>query len=129
MKFFIVLLFFSPLSLASELIYTPVSPSFGGSPLNGSFLINSAQAQNNHKDPDTPVFDRPSSLDRLTSSLQYRLLNQLIGDVGDGNDGSIVTDDFVINIVDENGSLSIVVEDINTSEITEIQVEGLVLGL
>ena len=37
---------------ATELVYTPVNPSFGGSPLNGAWLLGSAQAQNDKKDPD-----------------------------------------------------------------------------
>jgi len=40
-------------SQASELIYYPLNPSFGGSPLNGSVLLGSAQAQNKHTDPNT----------------------------------------------------------------------------
>jgi curli production assembly/transport component CsgF len=35
----------SPPALASELIYHPVNPTFGGNPLNGSFLLSQAQAQ------------------------------------------------------------------------------------
>jgi curli production assembly/transport component CsgF len=34
----------SPL-LASSLTYTPTNPTFGGSPLNGSFLLSQAQTQ------------------------------------------------------------------------------------
>jgi curli production assembly/transport component CsgF len=30
---------------ASELVYHPVNPTFGGNPLNGSFLLSTAQAQ------------------------------------------------------------------------------------
>jgi curli production assembly/transport component CsgF len=33
---------------AGTLIYTPTNPTFGGNPLNGSYLFNSAQAQNQH---------------------------------------------------------------------------------
>lgn len=36
--------FISPV-VAEQLVYTPVNPSFGGNPLNGSNLLNSAQAQ------------------------------------------------------------------------------------
>jgi curli production assembly/transport component CsgF len=32
-------------AFASELVYHPVSPTFGGNPLNGSFLLSTAQAQ------------------------------------------------------------------------------------
>ena len=28
---------------ATELVYTPVNPSFGGNPLNGTWLLNNAQ--------------------------------------------------------------------------------------
>lgn len=31
---------------AGTLVYTPTNPTFGGNPLNGSYLFNSAQAQN-----------------------------------------------------------------------------------
>jgi curli production assembly/transport component CsgF len=34
-------------SCATEQIYRPVSPTFGGNPLNGSFLLSTAQAQGN----------------------------------------------------------------------------------
>jgi curli production assembly/transport component CsgF len=33
---------------AGTLVYTPTNPSFGGNPLNGSTLLGSAQAQNQH---------------------------------------------------------------------------------
>lgn len=42
---------------ASQLIYTPVNPSFGGNPLNGTFLLNKAQAENNHQPPMPNVGD------------------------------------------------------------------------
>ncbi len=31
--------------LASSLVYTPTSPTFGGNPLNGTFLLSQAQTQ------------------------------------------------------------------------------------
>ena len=37
---------------ATELVYTPINPSFGGNPLNGTWLLNNAQAQNDFDDPD-----------------------------------------------------------------------------
>jgi curli production assembly/transport component CsgF len=30
---------------ASQLVYTPTNPTFGGNPLNGTFLLQQAQAQ------------------------------------------------------------------------------------
>ena len=34
-----------PASAASEMVYHPVNPTFGGSSLNGTFLLSQAQAQ------------------------------------------------------------------------------------
>jgi len=33
-------------TLASTLLYTPINPTFGGNPLNGPFLLQEGQAQN-----------------------------------------------------------------------------------
>ena len=37
--------------LAGQLTYVPVNPSFGGNPLNGSYLLQSAQAQKSYPYP------------------------------------------------------------------------------
>ena len=128
------LLFFTVLSisfsgniLSTELVYQPVNPSFGGSPLNAGALLNSAQAQNKHQDPSRRSSERPSELDRLTASLQSRLLSQLLADVGNGNTGSFSTDQFNLSIVDDGlGGLSISITDTVTGETTNISVNGLI---
>jgi curli production assembly/transport component CsgF len=57
---------------ASELIHTPVNPSFvGGNIYNGQYLLNSATQQNNHKDPVPP---QKTPLEQFKSSLQQNLL-------------------------------------------------------
>src|SRR4051794_17866009 len=72
-------------SWASEMVYYPLNPSFGGNPLNGPVLLNSAQAQNKHKDPD---LDRRSltgqsgirelsALDNFNRMLENSILNRL----------------------------------------------------
>ncbi|WP_299942012.1 curli assembly protein CsgF [uncultured Microbulbifer sp.] len=112
---------------ATELIYTPVNPSFGGNPLNGNYLLNNASAQNSKRDPkaDNSPFSGISSLDRFTDTLESRLLSQLLTDVGNGNDGTLVTDDFIVNIVDVDGTLTITITDAVTGEVSEIVVVGL----
>ncbi|WP_444896279.1 curli assembly protein CsgF [Microbulbifer sp. EKSA008] len=118
---------FSCSVFATELVYTPVNPSFGGNPLNGNYLLNNASAQNSKKDPDaknSPYSDS-SSLDRFTDTLESRLLSQLLTDVGNGNDGTLVTDDYIVNIVDIDGELTITITDAVTGEISEIVVVGL----
>jgi len=38
-------------ALAGQLIYTPVNPTFGGNPLNGSYLLSKAQAEKSYALP------------------------------------------------------------------------------
>lgn len=103
---------------ASELVYTPVNPNFGGNPLNSSHLFNGANAINDYKAPkEDSLFEQESPLDRLTSSLESRLISQLLADVGNGNTGQLVTDDFILNIVDDSGGLLIQIVDKETGNL------------
>lgn len=113
---------------ATELVYTPVNPSFGGSPLNGAWLLGNAQAQNDTKDPD--AIDRSSltgtsALDRFTSQLESRLLSELLTDIGAGNEGTLTTDDFIVNIINDSGNLTVQITDRLTGEVSEVIVNGL----
>ncbi len=109
---------------ATELVYTPVNPSFGGNPLNGTWLLNNAQAQNDHSDSGLSSRSRTTALDRFSSQLQSRLLNDLLTNIQNGETGSLSTDTFLIDILDEDGVLSIVVTDRTTGEVSEIVVNG-----
>jgi curli production assembly/transport component CsgF len=113
---------------ATELVYTPINPSFGGNPLNGTWLLNNAQAQNDFDDPDLKnrtAVAGTSALERFTSQLQSRLLGQLLDNISTGNAGSLSTDSFIVNVIDDSGALSIEVTDRATGEVSEIQVNGL----
>lgn len=113
---------------ATELVYTPVNPSFGGNPLNGTWLLNNAQSQNDHDDPDLKSRSSlagTTALERFTSQLESRLLSQLMTNIQNGNTGSLQTDAFLIDIVDDSGALTIQVTDKATGEISEIVVDGL----
>lgn len=110
---------------ATELVYTPINPSFGGSPLNGSWLLGNAQAQNDHKDPDAPSRSASSlsALDRFTSQLESRLLSDLLVNVGNGETGSLTTDDFIVDVTENDlGDLVIVITDRATGEASEVVV-------
>ncbi len=48
----VLLMLFSPLTWAGNMTFQFRNPNFGGNPNNGSFLLNSAQAQNSYKDPN-----------------------------------------------------------------------------
>ena len=113
---------------ATELVYTPINPTFGGNPLNGTWLLNKAQSQNDYDDPD--LKDRASlagtsALERFSSQLQSRLLGQLLDNISTGNTGSLSTDAFIVNVVDDSGALTIEVTDRASGEVSEIQVNGL----
>lgn len=112
---------------ATELVYTPVNPAFGGNPLNGSWLLNNAQAQNDHDDPNSrsSASARQSALERFTSSLESRLLSQMLTNIEEGNTGSLTTDSFIINMIDDSGQLTIMITDRATGEVSEVVVDGL----
>lgn len=111
---------------AGELIYTPTNPSFGGNSLNGNYLLGKAQAQNDKKDPNARISTQRSSLDRFVDSLSSRLLSELLFGIQDGNTGSLVTDDFSVDIVDDGlGGLTVFVTDLESGETTEVSVSGL----
>ncbi|OEF16503.1 curli assembly protein CsgF [Aliivibrio logei] len=123
---FILINMVASVGQTSELVYIPVNPNFGGNPLNTSHLFAGANAINDYKGPqDDSLFEQESALDRLTSSLESRLISQLLADVGNGNTGQLVTDDFILNIVDDSGALLIQIVDKETGETSEIQVSGL----
>lgn len=114
-------------TVASELIYEPTNPNFGGNPLNGTYLISNAQSQDDNDDPDQldSLYEQPSALDRFTDSLETRLLNQLLTDVGNGNSGELITDDFIVQIVDNDGVLTVLITDRETGDTSEVIVSGL----
>lgn len=121
---------------ASELIYTPVNPSFGGNPLNGTFLLNSANAQNDKKDPDLEEdeLEEPSELDDFNSSLQRALLSkltstlsgQMVDDDGNLVPGVLETGDFIIEITDlGGGQLQVTTTDKTNGESTTFKVDSI----
>jgi len=109
---------------ATQLIYTPVNPNFGGSYLNGSYLLANASAQNDHKNSSGYV--APTALERMASSLESRLMSQLFNDATNGKEGYLKTTDFEINVLNEDGVLMVHITDIATGETTVIEVGGVI---
>jgi len=116
---------------ASELVYTPTNPSFGGNPVNGNILLNNASAQNDHKDPS--LEEDLNALDDFNERLQRSLLTRLtrsvtssiIDDSGGLIPGTTITTDFIIDVVDEGGgNLSVTTTDRNTGDQTVFFVEA-----
>lgn len=133
------LLAISSLSLgATELVYTPINPSFGGSPLNGNFLLNKANSQNSHS---APVSER-NYADRLQESLERAYINRVVREItdlafneqnvdADGNpipsifdENSLFTSgDFQVELITSNpDSLVVQITDTVTGEVTIIEI-------
>ncbi|GAA4877144.1 curli assembly protein CsgF [Ferrimonas pelagia] len=104
---------------ASQLVYQPINPSFGGNPLNGSFLLGKAQAQNDHEAERTET----SFVERFQDSLERNLLYSLTRQISNGDfaAGLYNTGDFIVEVFDDD-PLNIVVHitDIATGEVTII---------
>ena len=116
-------------AFSSDLLYQPVNPAFGGNPNNASFLLGSANAQQQFEDEQ----DESSPLEEFNERLQRSLLGRITSAVTrdivdiDGNitPGIFETVDYIIEIVDEgNGLITIFTTDRVTGEQTVIQVEN-----
>ncbi|HEX4499925.1 MAG TPA: curli production assembly/transport protein CsgF [Scandinavium sp.] len=121
-----LLAFITPASWAGNMVFQFVNPNFGGNPNNGAFLLNEAQAQNSYKAPggDDFGYTAPSALDNFTSAIQSQLLNGLLGNVATGKPGRLVTNDFIVDIQNSNGQLTLNVTDRSTGKTSTIQVSG-----
>lgn len=115
---------------ASELVYSPVNPSFGGSPLNGSVLLNAAQAQSKYQEPESAILQK-TGLQDFNDLLERSILSQLasaatssvLGNNGRLTPGTVETGNFRINILDLGaGALRITTTDTLTGQTTSFQV-------
>ena len=119
---------------ATEIVYTPVNPSFGGNPLNGPVLLNNANSQNKFTDPAfANAFSRfgsQSQLDLFNQRLQTlildRIANSITGSLFDANGnlqpGTVETSTFIISIVAVPDGLLITTTDKTTGASTSFQI-------
>jgi curli production assembly/transport component CsgF len=88
---------------AQEIVYRPVNPVFGGNPLNGSYLLGTAVAQDKNKDPDDALFGLDGEPDpnaqflEFSRQLQSRLLTRLAAEATDAIFGSRPNESGSIN--------------------------------
>lgn len=121
---------------ASELVYYPLNPSFGGNPMNGSVLLNSALATNKHTDPSiddrSPLESQQTPLQAFQESLERAVLSRLTSAAtsnlfdpvtGKLVPGTVETGSFIITITDTgNGMLAINTLDKSTGSSTTFEV-------
>jgi len=121
-------------ALASDLVYTPINPTFGGNPLNSSHLLAVAGAQKTATASDAPISSSgsgtgsgsgsttQSQADLFLSQLEGRLLSALAGQVTDaifGNppqaNGTIVFGDTTIDFSQDAGSIELLITQDGTT--------------
>ncbi len=123
---------------ASELVYHPYNPSFGGSPLNGSVLLNSALATRKHKAPDVDSdrfgIEEKSPLDQLNETLERLLVSRMasaasmsiMDENGNFKPGLLETQNFIITVTEmADGGMSITTFDKTTGATTTVEVNQL----
>lgn len=119
---------------ASEMVYTPVNPSFGGNPMNGSTLLATANAINTHTDPKlvtnaataalTPLQQFNNTLQQyVLSRISSSVSGSLFGANGQLIPGTVQTQDFLINIVSISSTvMQITTTDKKTGQSTMFQI-------
>lgn len=95
-KILLIIITLSFSASATELIYTPINPSFGGNPLNANMLLSKAQAQNKHK---APVIEKDYA-EQFQDSLQRTYLNRMVREItnmafGEDSEDSIFNQDSI----------------------------------
>lgn len=117
---------------ASQLTYTPVNPSFGGNPFNGSYLLGQAAANNSKfLQPKSPpaAQNGPSSVRQFQQEITSALLSQIASQVSQQILGANAKDSGTFNLNGEvirfnrtGGQVSIAITDAATGGVTNIQI-------
>ncbi len=112
---------------ATELVYTPINPSFGGNPMNGNFLLQKAQLQNNHQaETNDKTF-----VDKFREALERNIINTLTRRIADGEmvEGVYNTGEFnVVVSHDTDGSIIVQITRIENGEVTIIRMPAVTGG-
>jgi len=126
-------LLWSSAACATELVYVPVNPNFGGSPLNGSNLLAVASATNKHGTQggpgssllnQSPLAQFNQTLERMVlSQLATSATSKLMGPDGKLVPGSFTTENFIITVTDLGGGmLRVTTTDKATGAVTSFEV-------
>lgn len=136
------ILMLAPLGgLAQDLVYRPVNPSFGGTPLNSSHLLGTASAQRNatafdYEEPSTTTntvgASSRSQTDLFVAQLESRLMSALSSQVVEaifGDDpqksGSVVFGSTTITFDRGADAIELMIVDALDGSVTEIKVPTL----
>lgn len=114
---------------AQQFVYEPINPAFGGNPMNYSWLMNSADKQNQHKAEAQDRFRRDPLTD-FETSLQRQVLSQLtrdivrrqIGDEGLAEESRFEFGEFTIDLLPGAAGVTVVIQNILTGDETSITI-------
>jgi curli production assembly/transport component CsgF len=112
---------------ATELVYTPINPSFGGNPMNGNFLLQKAQQQNSHQEETNDK----TFVDKFREALERNIINTLTRRIADGEmvEGVYNTGEFnVVVSHDTDGSIIVQITRIENGEVTIIRMPAVTGG-
>lgn len=122
-----VLVLISSSAHAQDLVYTPVNPSFGGSPLNSNHLMGIAGAQKPEKKNAGRAEQTQSEM--FLKQMQSRLLSALAGQVTDAifgdnpqDSGTVSFGNQIVTFQRGLDSVILTVVDIAAGTTTEIEI-------
>lgn len=115
---------------ATELVWTPINPSFGGPSFNAQWLMASAQAQNKFVEKPKP-YTRLDPFEDFEYTLKRQYLSHLsrkIIDEAFGEEtttplepGEYIIGDYAIDIT-TNGQITVVITDTTSGNSTTVQI-------
>ncbi len=123
---------FTP-ALASDLVYTPQNPSFGGNPFNSAHLLGVANSINKYKDPS--ALDNSDPAKQFLRTIQSRLLSTVATQITDLIFGENAQESGVIRFGDQEisfvrgiDSVTLIITNFADGSVTEIVVPLLNTG-
>lgn len=112
---------------AQDVVYEPISPTFGGNPFNSQHVLGVANANNDFRDPRST--NSNSQADIFARQLQSRLLSALSSQIVDAifgenpqESGTISFGGQTINFFRSLEEVTIIIRDDATGEETKIVV-------
>lgn len=116
--------------MAGELLYQPVSPSFGGNPLNSTHLLQLAEIQNQFIDDGQfdDLFDTPSLAEEFSDAIRNGMISIAAGELLDSivlqenPTGNMMLDGASVNWVTAGGRVMITINDGITTETLDLPV-------
>ena len=111
---------------ASELVYTPINPSFGGNPFNAQWLLDQAQAQNRFEE-EWERDQLEEFEDMLTRQIFYRMVRFITDEAFGEYDeelqpGHYEIGNYHIDVSTDGVVITVVIRDIVTGDTTTIEV-------